>query len=139
METPWKNEPDRLEWTDSETGLSCLIVRGPVGALCGYVAVPPSHSLHGTDYNTTQADWIEVHGGLTYSGACHGPICHTPAAGEPDNVWWFGFDCAHSGDYIPGYERHFEALPFLRDGIYRDLAYVQAECRRLALQLKQGV
>lgn len=136
MEQPWKNEPDHLVWTDQTTSLTCMIHRNPVGALCGYVAVPPGHPLHGLAYNSDAADHILVHGGLTYSNPCVDPLCHVPAPGEPDDVWWFGFDCAHSGDYIPGYERHFDALPFLRDGTYRDVAYVQEECRLLALQLK---
>lgn len=138
MNQPWKSEPDRTEWTDLETGLSCLIVRGPLGALCGYVAVPPSHPLHGIDYNSDSTIHLDVHGGLTYSAMCSGHICHQPKAGEPADVWWFGFDCAHSGDYIPGYERHMDALPFLRDGVYRDIAYVREECRRLASQLARG-
>lgn len=35
----WDSEPDKIQWQDAETGLPCLIVRGPVGALCGYVGV----------------------------------------------------------------------------------------------------
>lgn len=35
---------------------------------------------------------LAVHGGLTYSDRCHDDICHVPAPGEPDDVWWFGFD-----------------------------------------------
>jgi hypothetical protein len=57
-------------------------------------------------------------------------ICHLPAPGEPDNVWWFGFDCAHSGDHSPAYDRG----PRYR-GIYRTLEYVRGQCRSLAKQL----
>jgi hypothetical protein len=42
-----------------------------------------------------------VHGGLTYSDKCSGHICHV--GDEKNPVWWFGFDCAHLGDFIPGY------------------------------------
>lgn len=33
----WKDEPDKIQWQDEATGFPCLIVRGPSGALCGYV------------------------------------------------------------------------------------------------------
>lgn len=37
----WDQEPDRKHWV--QQGLDCLIVRNLMGALCGYVGVPPSH------------------------------------------------------------------------------------------------
>ena len=87
---------------------------------------------------------IEVHGGLTFSGPCHGDpemestgICHKPSPGEPDDVWWYGFDTGHAWDYAPqiiypGYEPRK-----LSDHcVYRDVAYVTAECQSLAKQLK---
>lgn len=61
-------------------------------------------------------------------------ICHLPEADEPDRVWWFGFDCAHSGDMSPGYDREF--MSSLRDGAYRDAGYAQREVESLAKQLK---
>ena len=48
---PWTDEPDKAEWTDEATGLPCLIVRGPMGALCGYVGVGKDHPLHGAGYS----------------------------------------------------------------------------------------
>lgn len=47
---PWANEPDKMQWVDPVTNLPCLIVRGPVGALCGYVGVPASHAAYGLSY-----------------------------------------------------------------------------------------
>src|SRR6266436_107280 len=46
-EGPWDQEPDRLEWKDATTGLTCLAVRNRFGAWCGYVGVPPTHAWHG--------------------------------------------------------------------------------------------
>ena len=136
---PWQSEPDKKQWRDPETGLACLVVRGPSGALCGYVGVEPGHPLHGKDYDGAD---MEVHGGLTFADSCgHGDdpsegICHIPGAGEPDDVWWFGFDCGHYGDLSPAYA----ALPspFLRGGVYRDLAYVESEVQSLARQLARA-
>lgn len=56
-------------------------------------------------------------------------ICHIPGDGEPDDVWWFGFDCAHAGDHCPGYDRMFT------DGVYREFGYVRRQVERLAQQL----
>src|SRR5690606_29850193 len=102
---PWDNEPeDTVECRVA--GFPCLLVRGPSGAWCGYVGVPPGHSLHGKSYGDDAVDALNVHGGITYGGACQvgGHICHVPAPGEPDDVWWLGFDCNHSGDVSPNDE-----------------------------------
>lgn len=129
---PWQTEPDRMEW--KHNGTPCLMVRTPHhGAWCGYAAVPPGHPLHGVEYGDPD---VSVHGGLTYSNKCAGYICHVPAPGELDDVWWFGFDCAHSGDETPGSNAAlgFRAYRGIGDE-YRDLAYVRAEVERLADQL----
>lgn len=144
---PWTDEPDRVEWTHA--GLPCLALRGPHGHWCGYAAVPPGHPLHGKDYDTPDVD---VHGGLTYAGKCSGRICHVPQPGESDDVFWFGFDCGHAGDFMPGMAallRTFKIPDRLNQPYdhaaalagewwvdkYRTLDYVQAEVNRLAEQL----
>lgn len=139
----WENEPDKMQWTNRTTGLECLIVRNRVGALCGYVGVPDTHPYHGKGYDDIEA---QVHGGLTFAKACQeGPpeetICHVPEPGKPDNLWWFGFDCAHCGDFFPQ-SNHFAAtMPNWpvsvrdRDEIYRTVDYVSRQCRSLAKQL----
>lgn len=114
---PWQSEPDKKQWQDPETGLPCLIVRGPPGALCGY-------------------------GGLTFAGSCaHGEdpsegICHIPGEGQPDNVWWLGFDCAHYMDHSPAYapRRRWAGGA----GAYRTQAYVEAQVASLARQLSEA-
>jgi hypothetical protein len=70
-------------------------------------------------------------------------ICHLPAPGEPDDLWWFGFDCAHAGDETPGINALLSEMrsrvplfPHPPD-IYRDVTYVMAECASLARQLKE--
>lgn len=103
---PWQDEPDKEQWADGATGYACLLKRGPVGALCGYVGVPAGHPWHGVGYDDIEP-YPEVHGGLTYSSLCQeGPegetICHVAAPGEPEPLWWLGFDCAHAFDTWPG-------------------------------------
>lgn len=127
---PWLDEPNRVQWQHS-SGLHCIAHRNRFGAWCGYVGVPPSHPMHGKDYDSVDAD---VHGGLTYSAPCDGGhICHVAPEGEPDEVWWFGFDCAHSGDSCPSYLSY--GFPSFANGTYRTLGYVQNETNQLAEQL----
>src|SRR5688572_7588915 len=98
---PWQHEPDKAQWQDPATGLPCLIVRNSSGALCGYVGVSKGHPLFEVGYQGADDYDLSCHGGLTYSEHCQPStdealgICHVPAPGEPDHVWWFGFDCAH--------------------------------------------
>lgn len=151
---PWQDEPDKIQWTDEETGYPCLIVRNHWGSLCGYVGLSRSHPLYEKDYDEVDVD---VHGGLTYSNHCQdGPeeevVCHVPDDGD-DDVWWLGFDCGHTWDVQPGmqaFHRQLEAEEIAqgRSGYpwtsliehphetYKDVAYAREEVRRLASQLR---
>jgi hypothetical protein len=132
---PWHDEPDKLQWTDTETGLPCLIVRNErMGNLCGYVGVSKGHPAFEQDYRHLPID-ISVHGGLTFADRCSGDehgVCHVVEAGEDDAVWWLGFDCGHWDDVFPAY-----VMPrMVADrSSYKTVAYVQAECHELAVQL----
>ena len=138
---PWQDEPDKEQYADEATGLPCLVKRGPHGGqLCGYVGVAEGHPWFGKDYPDVDAD---VHGGLTYAGLCQeGPedktICHIPGPGEPDRVWWLGFDCGHAWDVMPAMqarERERGWAPIhMPDSSYKAVAYVKAECTSLARQ-----
>jgi len=152
-EGPWNNEPDRDVWVDPVTDLDCMINRGPSGAWCGYVGVGPDHPWHGKSYNDLKCEghYVDVHGGLTYSEACQGEICHVPWPNREHDIWWFGWDAAHWDDYsprmaadlrearkrVPGLERAFLEghQTFLRE-TYKDMAYVIGETLSLAQQLK---
>lgn len=145
----WQQEPDEKRWEHRGTGLECLMLRGPVGAWCGYVGVRdghPAYGMHGnvTDYSIeevaagldkrkvaihTKINDLKVHGGLTYSG--------TDEKRGKDR-WWFGFDCAHAGDFCPACEDIAQlGLPTGWGDVisYRNLAYVIEQCEQLADQL----
>ena len=128
----WQQEPDKAQWIDESTNLDCLIVRGPSGALCGYVGVPETHKFFGSDYDEVD---VVVHGGLTFANECRDTgdesvgICHSEECAANKTVWWLGFDCAHSGDYCPAYDFGY------RDGYYKNFNYVKGEVTRLASQL----
>ena len=94
---------------------------------------------------------FHVHGGLNFAE-------DTTPEREPDGHWWFGFDCGHAGDYIPGGEmldkimkrQMIDSMPdearntmrrivFGEAAIYRDQQYVVGECQSLAAQLNAVV
>lgn len=143
---PWDDEPDKMQWMDKKTGLPCLIVRGPHGSWCGYVGVPKAHPAFEKGYDDVDAS---AHGGLTFADRCspgaedHG-ICHVVEEGEDDKVWWLGFDCAHSGDFVPAYDRAYKSTNIDLTDIwpeegYKSIKYVKREVRRLAAQLRAMV
>lgn len=132
---PWMDEPDAIAWIDEDTGYPCHVGRSSftMGNLCGYVSVSMSHFDYGKDYDDV---YVDVHGGLTYSGRPIAPKSWIMLG----DCWEFGFDCAHLGDLVPGMEAFQRKLlhPKPRgvpSGEYRTVKYVQEECRRLAQQL----
>lgn len=144
---PWDSEPqDKVQWQDAATGLPCMVKRNHFGAWCGYVGVEEGHPAYEADEFTLD---VNVHGCLTFGGMCSsGPepssICHVPAPGEPDRVYWLGFDCGHLGDVMPNdpmrqaddlRDSNYERDPW--PSSYRSLAYVKEECLSLAYQLSQ--
>lgn len=158
---PWLGEADKVAWVDEASGLECIMMREhPEGFLRGFVGVPSTHPLFGWDHDAVPASLgIEVHGGLTYSCICDdGPnpkrrlikelrrICHVVVGEVPlqhatdhraaGGQWWFGFDCNHVYDVVPGELRDRQSSG--GGGIearYRDDGYVVREIRNLAAQL----
>lgn len=133
---PWVNEPDRVDF--KAFGFPCLLRRNEgMGNWCGYVAVPPGHPLHGADLDAAQGKPLQVHWGLTYADACSGEICHVPAPGEPDDVWWLGFDCGHCNDLQPGLQRLMpgKLITEMLNQEYKNVEYVERETIGLAAQI----
>lgn len=138
------------DWT-TEAGFRAVVIMVRDSHRCGYVGVPASHPLFGADYSqphpalTPPAESepigkrsmiavfcaagdgnrlsapdlaFDVHGSVTYSGKSERyPV--------PSDLWWFGFDCAHSGDCSQGGS----------DGVLRSLDYCISECESLASQI----
>lgn len=138
----WDDEPDKVQWSDRITGLPCLALRNHSGVWCGYVGVDRTHPYHSISYQSVNNHDLSVHGGLTYSNSCinedtpESAICHIPDPGEPDDVWWLGFDCGHGFDYVPGMMRNFPEL-IRSQATYKTLDYVRGQCTLLAAQLKE--
>lgn len=114
-ELPWLREPNEDKWIGHYI---CVMKRGAGGAWCGYVGVPPDHPRFDGDDSG-----LEVHGGITWNRQCLLDGTHA-------ELQWFGFDCAHSGDWCPKVTRH-------PGDIYRTYAFARAETEKLDEQLWQ--
>lgn len=79
---------------------------------------------------------LDVHGGITYSADGKGdyPI-------KSEDIWWFGFDCAHAGDgrdfeiMDEAHKKIYEGFPSFHEDVVRSFGYVVSECKKLADQL----
>ena len=62
---------------------------------------------------------------------------HVGRPGEPDDVYWLGFDCHHCDDYAPAFAVRGKEIGCMGHpgDVYRDLEYVEGECASLARQL----
>lgn len=101
---------------------------------CGYCGVSPQSPLFEKDYDDI---CIDCHGGLTYSGFRVLDIrgFSTPEISEYADYaykdhWFFGFDCAHYHDLVPG-------SPFgNKNAVYRNLDFVKKELKSVAAQIR---
>lgn len=162
---PWNSEADKVAWIDEHTGFGCIILRQVDGTLSGYVGVGPDHPLYGFDAAAVPLGVsCEVHGGITYGKECEVnrselrakgkprqeryTVCHitrtrwvqdhenvqtTQDEFEHEELWWLGFDTNHAGDLIPGVRNKKPR----KSDVYRDQAYVYANCVALAKRLKE--
>lgn len=111
-------------------GYQCCIVRGPLGALNGYVALEKDDSLYGVKYDDIEVD---VHGGLSLSEYFSNEkniYLKLPKCCE--DKWILGFDTAHANDLAPVHKQLGFATT---NGIYRTMDYVEAELKKLVEQI----
>jgi hypothetical protein len=87
---------------------------------CGYVGVNKDHFLFGV-YIENIENIFDVHGGITFSGPKFQNVRVTD-----NDLWWWGFDCAHAQD----------KTDFNPNGIERTLEFCEKECEDLANQIK---
>jgi len=154
------------DWT-TRAGFRAVVLMTRMGHRCGYVGVPKGHPLHGVDYSEpcvalalpaddepigkrgiisvlcasvsgpeARPDYVfDVHGGITYAGG----DAEYPAE-NPEDLWWFGYDCGHAGDakdpeWIAQQESRLRGLfGGCSDDVFRSLEYCEQECESLAEQ-----
>ena len=99
----------------TEVGLNARIIKNPsIDTLCGYVGLNKESGFYEINYNDSYLQSVKVHGGLTFSDKF-----------KDSDLWWIGYDCAHSGDYSN----------FNPTGKVRDVDYCTKQCENLAKQL----
>jgi hypothetical protein len=156
-------------------GLPCVVIFTDMGDRCGYVGVFENNLFYKIKYsdnvknkkilnslkkekvgkrgimslmswdgeNVSPHILFDVHGSITYSGQSESYPIKTDG-----RVWWFGFDCAHSGDrkdrecfkdYFPDKFSTIDNIGLFEfeSGVVRTKEYVTIECKRLADQLTQ--
>lgn len=142
-EGQWRVEPDKVTWTDRQTGYSCIIRRESGGHLGAYVGLRRSHPLYGFEADAVPAGLLSVPGGLDYAAPCDQQgnesrsICHVRGGAQHDDLWWVGTVCNRIGDLIPDDMSH--AREAQRLGIrqtYRDAQTLFGICTDLAAELK---
>ena len=181
---PWETEPDSLDF-EAEGLPCAIRRINRFGTWCGYVGVGPEHPLFGLPMNhplRLPDSWFDgrsmregygsmdlvmhaLSGAKSMGEACpirlafevHGGVSYADDEldGREPGRWWFGFDCAHAGDYLPNapdiegtMKMVIESMPepvrqTMRDimakqgrtTVYRDQQYVVGECQSLAAQL----
>lgn len=99
------------------------------GQINGYVAVSKASHLYGKNYDDLN---VSVHGGLTYSKESLNVIDQDCL----DQLWWFGFDTAHSGDLKP-FQTDIDRKYLFEGDEYRDFNYVKEQTIRLAEQISK--
>ena len=109
-------------------GYKCLIRRTSHGGnLNGYVGLPKGHRFYEKHYDDLN---IDCHGGLTWGDFWKD---------QNDDLWYIGFDTAHSGDYLPFeqmFNRHRVGWSWLGENeTYRDINYVRQECKNIVDQI----
>lgn len=125
LSEPWMQEPGYARFTLND--FECAIIRHQeLGHLCGYVGLFRHHAMFEMPSEDFHA--VSVHGGITY--ASHfivnretGTIRNSPG------IWWIGFDCAHSDDYLP-----YSLSP--SSGEYRSFGFVFRELQALTARLR---
>lgn len=129
----WLSEPDLVAWIDEKTMLPCMIYRNSLGALCGYVGVREESCLYEEDMYSQVFSEISAHGGLTFTGTLD-----KATVSEFVGTWWIGFDCAHAGDFVPGFPRAFREFGGdVSESNYRDIHYVSEQVRALSEQISK--
>jgi hypothetical protein len=80
---PWQDEPDDVRWSDSVTGIRCMLWRASgVGRWCGHCSLPGGHP-----WERLRAEDIPV------STVGHAITSKGVVNGDGGGLIWIGFEC----------------------------------------------
>jgi len=117
---PWQSEPDEVRWSDSSTGIRCVLMRARgLGVWMGSCGLPGNHP-----WERLKAEDIPtgVHGGITAKAV---------VMGDGSGMTWIGFGCAGPRDFAPG----VTDVPRGQRLIYRDQWFAKIQVLRLAVEI----
>jgi hypothetical protein len=137
--------PERLIEKGEHAGHQWNITNNGIGYRCGYVRVDKGHPWFGSRGDID----AEVHGGITFSDF------DVSCGKGPDDGYWVGFDCAHSGDLpdpslvnldgsesnrqlVESINRLFEGMANFEDHSIKNTDYVRAQCLALCEQASKA-
>lgn len=111
---------DCLAQGDYAEGLRWMVVNGPFGSFNAYVGIPVASDSAGLSYHDLDTDELcpQPHGGWTFSSSGDGTY-------RPEGWWWYGWDYAHGGDYVPGLSyagSEFEGYRWTLDEVVQEVA-----------------
>ncbi|MGF6877347.1 hypothetical protein [Paraburkholderia sp. MM5477-R1] len=169
---PWETEPHEAAFIAN--GLQCFMMRNDMQVWCGYVGVPASHVLYELDrldlvpfpetwrdrhvlpdeqgivnvflsmFRDARNEIPESHAPLAMVLSAHGGLSFSGRLSSWPDLWFFGFDCGHAGDYSPGLHQVLLGSGYLQRGpdfagplfsTYRTFDYVQSEVISLSDQI----
>lgn len=117
-------------------GFKCVVLFMPFGYRCGYVGIPKE------EYKIENTDYIECHGGITYSD-------NSLQCCDDTDKHWIGFDCAHCYDgfdtetmkeYYSDCEEIMAYLKFYEDvkpSTFWTKRQCKNECMRIVNQIRR--
>lgn len=151
---PWATEPDKVAWTDQETGYLCIVVREYSGEFGSYVSVPGEHPLSGFTADALPSAIGEgLHRPVTYSRGCdrtapeRRSICHVDHHGRytrrahrglprhDERAWWLGMTFDGPRDLCPN-SNYTPPLAEERGRTYRDVSFAVKQATLLARRLR---
>lgn len=136
----WLTEPDYAMWIDEDSMYPCVLRRNIFGAWAGYVGLSSDHPLYQAYHTERTFDFIDVYGGVTFSGFSKEDDLEVS---PPTRRWWVGFECMLQNDICPAFSADADAQrkkrksidPVPHHPIYRTMQFTKSHTESLAAQL----
>lgn len=101
-----------------------MVKKNSFNCYCGYVGVPITHLFYKAEPGRFD---LRVHGGATFTGTFEE---------IGDGFYFFGFDCAHYQDFMPGMTKFTGIGLVSQEETYKDFDFVLGQIWGLIEQLE---